>query len=230
MSSAATRHRRPRDTLRSTEILRGVAEPTLEKIAAAAKPQMVEEGDTLYSVGDPARSAYVVAAGRLRFILGGDGRPAAQGTIIRAGDILGWAALLGNQPRRIATVIALEKCRLLEHRRRSAAANSRSGSARRISRDAAPRPDDHAKLSRAEHACSTAQRDRSLDSAPERGGSERSEHCRVPFTLGELGLNLAAHPARFRFGRPPHPARSLAPGPPPPSEQGLPSVQSSNRM
>jgi CRP-like cAMP-binding protein len=56
----------------------------------------------------------VVAAGRLRFILGGDGRPAAQGTIIQAKDILGWAALLGNQPRRIATVAALERCRLLD--------------------------------------------------------------------------------------------------------------------
>jgi CRP-like cAMP-binding protein len=102
------------EILRSTDILRGVADPTIEKIAAVAKPQMVEEGDTLYSVGDPARSAYVVGDGRLRFILGGDGRPAAQGTIIPAGDILGWAALLGNQPRRIATVIALEKCRLLD--------------------------------------------------------------------------------------------------------------------
>ena len=100
--------------LRSTDILRGVADPTIEKIASAAKPQTVEEGETLYSVGDPARCAYVVAAGRLRFILGGDGRPAAQGTIIPQGDILGWAALLSNQPRRIATVIALEDCRLLD--------------------------------------------------------------------------------------------------------------------
>jgi len=100
--------------LRSTDILHGAADPTIGKIAAVAKPQNVEEGDTLYSVGDPARSAYVVAAGRLRFILGGDGRPAAQGTIIPAGDILGWAALLGNQPRRIATVVAPERCRLLD--------------------------------------------------------------------------------------------------------------------
>jgi CRP-like cAMP-binding protein len=100
--------------LHTTDILRGVADPTIGRIAAVAKPQTVEEGDTLYSVGDPARSAYVVADGRLRFILGGDGRPAAQGTIIPAGDILGWAALLGNQPRRIATVIALEECRLLD--------------------------------------------------------------------------------------------------------------------
>jgi CRP-like cAMP-binding protein len=102
------------EILRSTDILRGAAQVTLEKLAGVAKPLAVDEGDTLYAVGDPARSAYVVASGRLRFILGGDGRPTAQGTIIPAGDILGWAALLGDQPRRIATVIALEKCRLLD--------------------------------------------------------------------------------------------------------------------
>ena len=102
------------DVLGSTEILRGIGNSTLKAIAAAAMQKMVEEGETLYSVGDPVRSVYVVAAGRLRFILGGDGRPAAQGTIIRAGDILGWAALVGDQPRRIATVMALEECRLLE--------------------------------------------------------------------------------------------------------------------
>jgi CRP-like cAMP-binding protein len=101
-------------TLRSTEILRGVSDATLTRIAAAAIPQSVAEGETLYSVGDPARSVYVVAAGRLRFILGADGRPAAQGTVIPTGDILGWAALLINQPRRIASVIALEDCLLLE--------------------------------------------------------------------------------------------------------------------
>ncbi len=102
------------DVLGSTEILRGIGNSTLKAIAAAAMQKMVEEGETLYSVGDPVRSVYVVAAGRLRFILGGDGRPAAQGTIIRAGDILGWAALLGDQPRRISSVMALEDCRLLE--------------------------------------------------------------------------------------------------------------------
>jgi CRP-like cAMP-binding protein len=102
------------EILRSTGILRGVSHPTIDRIAAIAKPLTVDEGEMLYSVGDPARSAYVVASGRLRFSLGGDGRPSAGGTIIAAGDILGWAALLGNQPRRIATVIALEPCRLLD--------------------------------------------------------------------------------------------------------------------
>jgi len=100
--------------LRRAELLRGVSAATIAAIAAIARPHGIEEGDTLYSVGDPARSAYVVASGRLRFTLGGDGRPAASGSIIPTGDILGWAALLVDQPRRIATVVALEQCRLLE--------------------------------------------------------------------------------------------------------------------
>ncbi len=100
--------------LRRTEILRGVSARTIDRIAGIARPQIVEEGDMLYSVGDPARSAYVVASGRLRFTLGGDGRPAASGSIILPGDILGWAALLVDQPRRIATVVALEQSHLLD--------------------------------------------------------------------------------------------------------------------
>src|SRR5438552_2062003 len=80
---------------------------------AIGRPQAVDEGETLYSVGDPARSAYIVMSGRLRFTIGGDGRPEASGSIIPPGDILGWAALLVDQPRRIATVVTLEPCRLL---------------------------------------------------------------------------------------------------------------------
>ena len=100
--------------LRRTQILAGVSEPTIEKIATLSRAREVDEGDIIYSVGDPARSVYVVGNGRLRFTLGGDGRPAAGGSIIRTGDILGWAALLADQPRRIATVAALEPSSLLE--------------------------------------------------------------------------------------------------------------------
>ncbi len=100
--------------LRRMQILAGVAEPTIERIAALSRAREVDEGDLLYSVGDPARSVYVIDSGRLRFTLGGDGRPSASGSVIRPGDILGWAALLTDQPRRIATVAALEPSRLLE--------------------------------------------------------------------------------------------------------------------
>ncbi len=100
--------------LAATGILRDLAPETLSRIAALARPVQVEEGETFYTVGDPARSVYVVVRGRLRFTLGGDGRPEANGSIIPAGDILGWAALLVDQPRRIATVVSLEDCLLLE--------------------------------------------------------------------------------------------------------------------
>lgn len=100
--------------LRKTPILQGVSAATLAKIAVLADPLGVDEGEVLYSLGDPARSAYIVISGRLRFTLGGDGRPEASGSIIPSGDILGWAALLVDQPRRIATVMALEPCRLLD--------------------------------------------------------------------------------------------------------------------
>jgi CRP-like cAMP-binding protein len=99
--------------LRNTPILQEVSAATLTKIAAIAEPLAVDEGEILYSLGDPARSAYIVISGRLRFTLGGDGRPEASGSIIPPGDILGWAALLVDQPRRIATVMTLEPCRLL---------------------------------------------------------------------------------------------------------------------
>src|ERR1043166_2227336 len=92
--------------LKRTDMLHGVSDQTIDRIAAIARPQTIEEGEVLYAVGDPARSAYVVAEGRLRFTLGGDGRPAAKGSIIAAGDILGWAALLADQPPRLATAAA----------------------------------------------------------------------------------------------------------------------------
>jgi CRP-like cAMP-binding protein len=99
--------------LRRTAILEGASDETLQRIAAVGELLAVDEGETLYSVGDPARTAYIVIAGRLRFTIGGDGRPEANGSIIPQGDILGWAALLVDQPRRIATVVTLEPCRLL---------------------------------------------------------------------------------------------------------------------
>jgi CRP-like cAMP-binding protein len=100
--------------LRKTAILSDLSPRTLARIAALARPVTVDEGETLYSIGDPARSAYIVVSGRLRFTLGGDGRTEAQGSIIPPGDILGWAALLVDQPRRIATVVSLEDSHLLD--------------------------------------------------------------------------------------------------------------------
>ncbi len=100
--------------LRRTAILAGVAERTLGRIARAARRRSYEEGAVLYEMGDPVGSLYVVAEGRLRFTLGGDSRIEGGGSIILPGDILGWAALVADLARRIATVAALEPSELLE--------------------------------------------------------------------------------------------------------------------
>jgi len=102
--------------LRGTAILAGVSERTLAKIARAARRRRFEEDDRVYEMGDPAENLYVVAAGRLRFTLGGGSRIEGKGSIIQPGDILGWAALVADLPRRIATVVSLERSELLEIR------------------------------------------------------------------------------------------------------------------
>ncbi|MBV9521338.1 MAG: cyclic nucleotide-binding domain-containing protein, partial [Alphaproteobacteria bacterium] len=50
--------------LRQTAILAGLSPGSLARIAALARPVAIEEGETLYSIGDPARSAYIVVSGR----------------------------------------------------------------------------------------------------------------------------------------------------------------------
>ena len=103
-----------RAALDRAAIFSGVEERTLRKIARIARWQRVDEGDVLYEMGDPVRSLYVVAAGRLRFALGGGHRIEGGGSVILPGDVLGWAALVADLPRRIATVVALDPCALLE--------------------------------------------------------------------------------------------------------------------
>ena len=104
-----------RATLASTKILRDISEDTLGKISVIARWRYCEAGDILYEMGDPVHDLYVVGSGRLRFTLGCGGG----GAVIVPGDVLGWAALVADLPRRIATVASLEPSRLLEIERKA---------------------------------------------------------------------------------------------------------------
>src|SRR6516225_835993 len=131
------------EILRSTDILHGVSDATVKKIAAVARPKTVDEGETVYSVGDPVRSAYVVAAGRLRFVLGGHCRSSRRHS--RLGCAAGRSAAAHRHRHRAGRMPAAR------YRRRDATADSGSGSASRLPGHAASGQDDHAELSRAEH-------------------------------------------------------------------------------
>ena len=96
------------DALKQTELFAGSSAETLEAVADMARPVSFEEGDAIYELGDDASDMYLVDSGRVRFSLGVGNRPDATGSIMTKGTIIGWAALLEAQPRRVATAVCLE--------------------------------------------------------------------------------------------------------------------------
>lgn len=96
------------EALRNAELFRDLSDATLEVISGFAEPKAIEEGDTIYQLGDDADDLYLLDKGRVRFSLGVGNRPNQSGSIITPGDVFGWAALLRDHPRRVATAACLE--------------------------------------------------------------------------------------------------------------------------
>jgi toluene monooxygenase system ferredoxin subunit len=103
----------PPNALKMAELFDGVPESTLDKIITLARSESHEEGSTLYKVGDPVEDFYVLESGRVNFAIGREERTRPAGFMLRKGEVFGWAALLENQPQRIASATCLEKSSLL---------------------------------------------------------------------------------------------------------------------
>lgn len=101
------------ELLRRTSLLGDVSAEVLDRVAGLARMELYDEGDALYHLGDDAADVYVVAEGRVRFTLGVGNRGGASGSIMAAGQVFGWAALLEDQPRRLATAVCLEPSQVL---------------------------------------------------------------------------------------------------------------------
>jgi len=95
------------------ELFIGIAESTLAALTAMAKREQYAEGSTLYKPGDPAEDFFVLDSGRVEFQIGRDDRTSPAGFMLKKGEVFGWAALLENQPHRIASARVLEKSVLL---------------------------------------------------------------------------------------------------------------------
>lgn len=95
------------------ELFVGIGDQTLARLMGLAKKEEFGEGSTLYSVGDPADDFFVLESGRVEFLIGRDDRTSPAGFMLRKGEVFGWAALLENQPQRIARATCLEKSALL---------------------------------------------------------------------------------------------------------------------
>jgi toluene monooxygenase system ferredoxin subunit len=95
------------------ELFSGIAEPTLAALTALAKMEEFAGGGFLYKPGDPADDLFVLDSGRVEFQIGRDERTSPAGFMLRKGEVFGWAALLEEHPKRIATARVLEKSTLL---------------------------------------------------------------------------------------------------------------------
>jgi len=91
------------------ELFNGIGASTLEALARLATREELAEGSVLYKLGDPAEDFFVLESGRVEFQIGRDVRVNPAGFMLRKGEVFGWAALLENQPQRIASARALEK-------------------------------------------------------------------------------------------------------------------------
>lgn len=99
--------------LKMAELFSGISEATLDRLGQLARREEYPGGTTLYNVGDPTDDIYVLESGRVEFLIGRDDRTSAAGFMLRKGELFGWAALLENQPRRIAKAACLEQSALL---------------------------------------------------------------------------------------------------------------------
>ena len=104
------------------ELFSGLAPATLEKLVALARKESHPAGAVIYKRGDPADDFYVLESGRVEFQIGRDERSDPAGFMLKKGEIFGWAALLENHPRRIASARALESSALLRINGRQALA------------------------------------------------------------------------------------------------------------
>ncbi len=96
------------ENLEKTDLLQGLSGQALDAIVGFAAPAIFEEGDDIYQLGDDANDLYFLESGRVRFSIGVGNRPNGAGSLILPGKIFGWAALLRDHPRRVATASCLE--------------------------------------------------------------------------------------------------------------------------
>jgi CRP-like cAMP-binding protein len=101
------------DRLSETELFGGLPDETLQAICGFTTTRAYDEGDNIYSFGDDANDLYLVDQGRVRFSMGVGNRPQDSGSIMTSGSVFGWAAVLGEQPRRVATAACLEDSRVI---------------------------------------------------------------------------------------------------------------------
>ena len=86
----------------------------LNEIADVAKHRTVEAGDIIFLEGQPADNAYVILKGHADVVVQGNRGELVPINRMYPGELFGEIALLTEAKARTATVMAADKCELLE--------------------------------------------------------------------------------------------------------------------
>lgn len=84
------------------------------RIASISRPVTLPAGKQVYSVGETAKTFYVLIEGTILFSLAVGNRQASAGQIIGHGEVFGWGALVESRQMRIASATATAPCKALE--------------------------------------------------------------------------------------------------------------------
>ena len=99
--------------LKVSMLFKGASDAVIARLDALARREEHDSLATLYDLGDPADDLYILESGRVEFVIGREDRTSLAGFMLRKGEVFGWAALLEDQPRRIAKAACMEKSTLL---------------------------------------------------------------------------------------------------------------------
>jgi small-conductance mechanosensitive channel/CRP-like cAMP-binding protein len=102
--------RRRADLLAGVDLFTGLAAPDHARLAAAAQDRLYGDRERIVREGEPGRSLFVIAAGRVAIVSGREERDVAT---LETGSYFGEMSLLTGEPRS-ATVAARGDCRVLE--------------------------------------------------------------------------------------------------------------------
>ena len=84
-----------------------------ERVTALGRIESYRQDGQIYDIGDAANDLYVLVDGMVRFSIGLGSRRAAAGQVLRRGEVFGWAALVEQAPKRIASAFCISPCTVL---------------------------------------------------------------------------------------------------------------------
>ena len=102
-----------RELLRKVSIFQGLEDSALEPLVHCLKSEDHPKDATIVNQADPGDALFIIASGRVKVVLHGDGGGEVILSIFRSGEFFGEMSLLDNQPRS-ASVVVLEPTRLLK--------------------------------------------------------------------------------------------------------------------